>query len=244
LSTTAAPANEATYPGRALVRILSPSSPDITPATMDRDFAYNRQWFDKVVEMAPLWNTANTNLRPFQKHGGKLILWIGASDLTVQPTTTVAYYEALQKDLGVQQTDTFTRFFLLPGVGHCGGGEGPEQFDVLTPLMAWTELSRAPERIVAGKTARSAGGGQGNPLSQPASPTSFTRPIFPYPLVAQYTGSGDANDAANYRAVKPALKVPQPVPPEIAQFFGPDNQDFYAVQGGRLVVTTPAARRP
>ncbi len=235
LSTAAGPANEATFTGRALMRLLSPSDPNVTAATMDRDFGYNQEWFNKAVKMAPLWNTANTNLRPFQKNGGKLILWIGASDLTVQPTTTIAYYESLQKELGAKQTDSFTRFFLMPGVGHCSGGEGPDQFDVLSPLMAWTELNRAPEMLVAGKVASRTGGGQAGPLSQPAAPTLFTRPIFPYPYVAQYTGKGDPKDAANYKAVKPSLKLPQQFAPEIMQFFGPDNQKFYSVENGKLV---------
>ncbi len=235
LSTAAGPANEATYAGRALVRILSPSDPRITPATMDRDFGYNHEWFEKVVKMAPLWNTANTNLRTFQKNGGKLILWIGASDLTVQPTTTIAYYESLQKELGTKQTDQFARFFLLPGMGHCGGGEGPDQFDVLSPIMAWTELNRAPDMLIAGKPAIKTGGDQGNPISQAATPTLFTRPVFPYPNVAQYTGKGDPNDAANYKSMKPAQRNSQPLQPEIMQFFGPDNQKFYSVEKGELV---------
>jgi feruloyl esterase len=218
------------------MRMLSPSDPNESAAQMDRNFGYNQAWFEKVVKMAPLWNTANTNLRPFQKSGGKLILWIGGSDLTVQPSTTIAYYEGVQKELGASLTDTFTRFFLLPGVGHCAGGEGPAQVDVLSPLMAWTELNRAPAVLVAGKTAGGTNGGQANPYSQPAAPTLFTRPVFPYPNVARYTGMGDATDAANYQPVKPALKIPQNFPPEIVQFFGPDNQKFYRVQNGRLVV--------
>jgi feruloyl esterase len=236
LSTEASPANEATNPGRALMRMLSPSDPAETPATMDQNFAFNQEWFDKVAMMAPLWNTANTNLRPFQKHGGKLILWVGGSDLTVQPTTTIAYYENLQKALGAQQTDRFARFFLLPGVGHCGGGEGAAQLDVLTPLMAWTELNHAPQALVVGKTASGGGDVPTNPYAQPAAPTLFTRPVFPYPAVAQYSGKGDSTDAANYRSMKPALKVPQQFPPEIMQFFGPDNQKFYRVENGALAV--------
>jgi feruloyl esterase len=53
--------------------------------------------------------------------------------------------------------------------------------------------------------------------------------------VAQYSGNGDLNDAANYRVVKPALNMSQHFPPEILRFFGPDNQKFYRVETGRLV---------
>jgi feruloyl esterase len=234
LSTAAGPANEATSPGRALIRLLSPSDPAETPATMDRNFAYNRQWFDKMVKMAPLWNTANTNLRPLQKNGGKLILWIGGSDLTVQQTTTIAYFEGVQKELGARQADATARFYLVPGVGHCGGGEGPAQFDLLSPLMAWTELGRAPEKLVAGKT-MVRDRERPDPFSQPAAPTQYTLPVFPYPNVARYDGKGDPKDAASYRSAKPAAKT-APLPAEILQFFGPDNQKFYGIENGRLAV--------
>ena len=236
LSTAAGPASEATAPGRALVRILSPSDPEVTPAIIDRDFDYSQEWFAQVVKMAPLWNTANTNLRPFQKNGGKLILWIGGSDLTVQPTTTIAYYEGVRKELGERLADNVVRFYQVPGVGHCGGGEGTAQFDLLSPLMAWAELNRAPGMIVAGKTAPGTGEPTSNPYSQPAAPTLFTRPVFPYPYVARYVGKGDPSDAANYRSVLGAPALPRYFPAEIRQFFGPDNQKFYRVDNGRLVV--------
>lgn len=218
------------------MRILSPSDPEVTPATIDRDFDYSQEWFAQVVKMAPLWNTANTNLRPFQKNGGKLILWIGGSDLTVQPTTTIAYYEGVRKELGERLADNVVRFYQVPGVGHCGGGEGTAQFDLLSPLMAWTELNRAPGMIVAGKTAPGTGEPTSNPYSQPAAPTLFTRPVFPYPYVARYAGKGDPSDAANYRSALGAPALPRYFPAEISQFFGPDNQKFYRVDNGRLVV--------
>lgn len=31
-----------------------------------------------------------------------------------------------------------------------------------------------------------------------------TRPVFPYPLVAHYSGSGDQNSADSFTAVRPA----------------------------------------
>nr|WP_246448501.1 tannase/feruloyl esterase family alpha/beta hydrolase [Novosphingobium flavum] len=237
LSTSAGPANVATNPGRALVRILSPSDPGITPAVMEHSFHFDQEWFGKVARMAPLWNTANTNLRPLQKRDGKLILWIGAADLTVQPTSVVAYYEGVQRELGAQRTDSFTRLFLLPGVGHCGGGEGPGQVDLLSPLMAWTELHRAPEKLIVGKTAGgTASEDRADPYSQPAAKTLFTRPVFPYPQWAQYAGTGDPNDEKNYINNRNSSHHYYKYTTEISKFFSPDNQHFYQVKNGRLVV--------
>jgi feruloyl esterase len=238
LSTAAGPANPATDPGNALVRLLAPTDPAQDAAAMRRDFAYSKAWFDRAAAMAPLWNTANTNLRPFQQQGGKLILWIGASDPTVQPTSTIAYYEGVRQTLGTKTTDAFARFFLAPGVNHCGGGEGPDQFDLLSALMSWTEAGQAPDRLVAGKVTRRAVV-ESNPFSVPDTPADYTRPLFPYPLVAAHGGKGDPRDAASYRPAPPSHAAWHPLPPEIAQFFGPDNQHFYSVRNGRLEADLP-----
>ena len=45
------------------------------------------------------------------------------------------------------ETDGFFRLFLVPGMNHCSGGPATDSFDVLTPLVAWVEQGRAPERI-------------------------------------------------------------------------------------------------
>lgn len=103
-------------------------------------FKFDQEWWDKTLEMAPLMNAANTNLRPFAQHGDKLILWGGAEDTVVQPAIPLSYYEGVQRELGAKMTDTFMSYFILPGVGHCGGGEGPTQIDFLSPLMAWVEM--------------------------------------------------------------------------------------------------------
>ena len=90
---------------------------------------------------------------------------------------------------GREATAEFARLFLLPGMGHCRGGSGPDQFDMLTPMVDWVERGVAPDRILSaqvidGKVAR-------------------TRPLFPYPKIARWTGNGDVNDAANFVAVEP-----------------------------------------
>ena len=117
-------------------------------------FSFTQEWFNRVSEVgAPLYNAGNTNLRPFEQHGGKLIMWHGLTDDSVPPAMSVAFYQGVQKQLGDKVTDSFLRLFLIPGVGHCGGGQGFPQVDVLGPLMAWTEMKKAPAMIVAGRTA-------------------------------------------------------------------------------------------
>lgn len=81
-------------------------------------FTLNKDWFDRINQVgAPLYNAGNTNLRPFEAHGGKLILWHGLADDSVPPAMTVAFYQGVQKQLGDKLTDSFVRLFLIPGVG-------------------------------------------------------------------------------------------------------------------------------
>jgi feruloyl esterase len=130
--------------GGGLKYLLLPTVSEESVAELSSKFAFTEEWFSKVTGTAPLYNAANTNLRPFQQHGGKLLLWSGGSDFSVPPAIAIAYYQGVQKELGEKQTDTFLRLFVLPGVGHCGGGDGFPQIDTLSPLMAWTELQKAP----------------------------------------------------------------------------------------------------
>ena len=86
-------------------------------------------------------------------------------------------------------TPDFFRLFLAPGMAHCGGGAGPNVFDVATPLVNWVESNAPPERIEASQAA--------------AGKVVRTRPLCVYPMVARYKGSGSVDEAANFACVKP-----------------------------------------
>jgi feruloyl esterase len=235
-------------PGGDLKYLLPLADSQVSVQTLDTAFQFTQEWYDKVLPLAPLYNGANTNLRPFQRHGSKLILWHGAADLMVQPTSSIAYYRGVQKELGEKVTDGFMRFFLLPGVGHCGNGEGPSQADLLTPLMAWAELHRAPNVIIVGKTAGREGppppDGEPNaavrrtavrPYASPDQPTALTKPVYPFPSLVRYSGRGDPKDAASYtRAEGPGIDglIPDS---EALKLIGPDNQKIYHAENGKLV---------
>lgn len=154
------------------------------------DIAFDRATFDRVRRLAGFYDAINPDLTAFRKAGGKLILWHGWADQAIPPDGTVAYYQALQDRMGgLAATQRFARLFMFPGVLHCGGGTAPNTFDLLTPLMNWVENRTAPAKVVA---TRSEGG-----------TVVRSRPVFPYPLVARYTGTGSIDDAANFTAVRP-----------------------------------------
>jgi len=128
-------------------------------------------------------SSAWTNLSTFRGHGGKLIFLHGVSDPWFSAQDTVQYYERLGADNAEAELQDWSRLFLVPGMGHCGGGERTlDQFDMLSPIVDWVEKNTAPEQVVA----------------RGASAPGESRPLCPYPAHAHYDGKGNASDAANY----------------------------------------------
>ncbi|HTR38830.1 MAG TPA: tannase/feruloyl esterase family alpha/beta hydrolase [Bryobacteraceae bacterium] len=130
-------------------------------------------------------NAADPNLTAFLAHGGKLLMYHGWADPGVPPLASVNYYKAAVDTMGGERkTADSIRLFMVPGMGHCGGGEGPNTFDMMTAMVAWREDGKTPERIVASRMA--------------AGKVERTRPLCAYPQVAQYNGSGSIDDAKNF----------------------------------------------
>jgi feruloyl esterase len=102
----------------------------------------------------------STDLGAFMRRGGKLLLYHGWADQNFSAQSTIDYYRKVLDTIGAtQQTADSLRLFLAPGMGHCGGGEGPNTFDVVSALERWVENDHAPASIVAprsidGKTTR------------------------------------------------------------------------------------------
>ena len=133
-------------------------------------------------------SATDPDLRPFFARGGKLIQYHGWTDQQVMPENSIHYYESVMATVG-KKADASYRLFMAPGMNHCGGGDGPNKFDMLTSLEAWRERGTAPDAVVAshatdGKVDR-------------------TRPLCPYPEVARYRGSGSTDEAANFACARP-----------------------------------------
>jgi feruloyl esterase len=73
---------------------------------------------------------------------------------------------------------------MVPGMQHCGGGTGTDQFDSLRALEDCVERGIAPERIEASRIENGA--------------LARTRPLCPYPQTARYRGNGDSNQSGNF----------------------------------------------
>ena len=117
-------------------------------------------------------------------------MWHGWADQNIAPRNSINYYNNVVAYQGSEaKAQEFVRLFMIPGMGHCSGGAGPDQFNALAALEQWVEKGTAPTQIAASKVA--------------AGKTVFTRPLCVYPQVETYKGSGDINDAANFSCALP-----------------------------------------
>jgi feruloyl esterase len=128
-------------------------------------------------------NALDPDLRPFFSRGGKLIQYHGWSDPQIPPMHSVAYYESVLAKIGAE-ADRSYRLFMVPGMAHCGGGTGPNQFSAIAALERWRERGVAPDSIPAARVV--------------GAKVEKTRPLCPFPQTAHYTGVGSTNDAANF----------------------------------------------
>jgi len=126
--------------------------------------------------------------KSFLTHGGKLLLSHGWADGLIPPMSTVDFFTRLEGSVG-RKGRSNVRLFMVPGMGHCGGGDGPSSVDMLTVIDNWVQTGNAPERIIAS-----------NP---PTAATPRTRPLCPYPQEAQYSGKGSTDEEKNFRCVLP-----------------------------------------
>jgi feruloyl esterase len=175
-----------TATGGGIPGLLSPGKSPLGPPNrslqqdVDREAATQAANPQAIVGDTWSW----TNLNAFSGRGGKLVFFHGMSDPWFSANDTIQYYEKLAaSNGGAEQVQSFSRLFLSPGMGHCGGGEAAlDTFDLLTAVVDWVEKGAAPASVVA--TGRALPG--------------RSRPLCAYPKSASYKGKGDPQDAANF----------------------------------------------
>jgi len=137
-----------------------------------------------------------SDLSTLKNRGAKMMVYHGTSDPIFSSDDTTAWYNALRTNNGGDASN-FSRFFAVPGMNHCAGGPAADQFDMLTPLIAWVEQGKAPDSVQA--SVRGAGNAGGVNADLPTAwSAARTRPLCPYPKAAKYKGSGNIEDAANF----------------------------------------------
>jgi hypothetical protein len=132
---------------------------------------------------ASFLDATQTDYSNFKKNKGKMIIYHGWNDPSISAYATIEHYEAaMKKD---KDLPSYLVLYLLPGVLHCVGGPGCDNVDWVGAIQAWVEDNKAPERVITSKLA------QGKVIA--------TKPLYPYPKVTVYSGSGDASQEKNYK---------------------------------------------
>src|SRR6185436_18067453 len=143
--------------------------------------------YDTDVERASkgdnlVFEANDPDMSKFTGRGGKLIMYQGWGEPGIPPGNLVRYYDDVLKK--TKNAKDSVRVFMVPGMGHCGGGNGTSTFDMVSALDAWTDRAQAPARINASRVRD--------------GKADRTRPLCAWPQTARYKGSGSIDDEANF----------------------------------------------
>jgi hypothetical protein len=119
--------------------------------------------YDGIMAGAPAYHYGfqtfvSGKLDAFRDRGGKLIIYHGGAD---NPEGSVDYYRNLVSRMGKPRVDQFAQLYLVPGMGHCGSGNVPNDFgqwlrptadrehSMLKALDGWVESGVSPTGVIA-----------------------------------------------------------------------------------------------
>ncbi len=166
-------------------------------AALGRVHATNDQFRESGMSaVTPPGHENPVNMAVPRARGARMVIYHGVADAVFSAEDTRQWVERVDRAQGGRGED-FVRYFPVPGMNHCSGGPGADQFDLLGPLVRWVEEGVAPQAIVA--TARGAGNPGGVNAELPAGwSANRQRPLCAYPKVATYIGGGPLESAASF----------------------------------------------
>jgi hypothetical protein len=151
------------------------------------DYAgFEQLWTKSVEQYGAVIGTDDPDLTRFRDHGGKVMIYHGTADQLIPAAGSIDYYRRVQQRMGGEKAVAkFARLFLVPGVDHGFNGAGAKPVGVNEALIRWVEDGKAPDKLIAEKRDK-----DGKLIR--------TRPLFPYPQIATYKGSGSPDDEKNF----------------------------------------------
>lgn len=177
-------------PGMAtnFYRYFVHGDPEWDPARFDLD----SDWRAGRASVSPAIDALDPDISPFLKRGGKLLIYHGWDDAAIPAGNTLRYDTAMRRAVGPKLAAS-TRLFMLPGVAHCAGGEGPDTIDYIGEVDRWAESGTAPDRLTATQFDNPLAALMGEPAKQVR-----TRPVCAWPKSARNAGKGPLGDASSW----------------------------------------------
>ena len=149
-----------------------------------------------TANTSEMCDAVDPDLADFKERGGKIIHYAGWADNSTGAFSTVKYFDAVLGVMGSGNTDSFYRLYMVPGMGHCGGGLGCGNVDWQTYIENWVEKDQKPGTVIGSRPAA------GSPDNAPDYMSARTRPLCPYPKAARYLGTGSIDEASNFVCVE------------------------------------------
>jgi len=196
----------------------------------DLTFDFHNFDFDNDVafldaKLTAIINSTNPDLSAFKARGGKLLMWHGWTDTTLEPRSSVNYYNSVVAVTGsgvdvqlirdnaslngalhsrrreyLEDTQEFFRLFMAPGVNHCGGGLGPNSSFAYTLANQVGTMDGDHDILAALDRWVETGQAPDRLISShfTGAAADKTRPVCAYPSIARYGGAGDPNVAGSW----------------------------------------------
>jgi len=180
---------------------------DPAPVTPNAHFAFGNGVMKYLVFQDPAWdytdykfdtfiadtaaaaqtlNADDPDIDAFRARGGKLLIYSGWGDMALTPYGTIEYYDSiLDRDPNAVND---VRLFMMPGVAHCFGGEGPDFVNYLDVIDIWVDTGTTLDLLTALWL---------NDEFQPDG----SRPVCAYPEYLTYNGAGNPREASSFSCV-------------------------------------------
>jgi len=169
--------------------------------------------------VAPYSDIMSTALYAAKNRNSKILMWHGGADPLIPSRQTIHYYnDAIETFGSLDNVTPWFRFFFAPGVGHCGGGAGPQPENLFNVLVNWVENGVAPDSI------------QSSNIAPRSGVVTRTRPMCAWPQQAIYNGSGDPNVGTNW-SCGGNIETKETVCLDLVAKFQKENLNPYETRG-------------